>query len=176
MTAESLENVRLPLSRQGQRALGELMISPDTIPDEPKLLRTLPPQAEDLSVRSLALVTTLIKETFQAIPSSYNADQRDTARAHLREESVRKIFKTVGILQTTSEANEAFGLLYRQTEDSMKDVDRDRLGDLLDEFEGHPALRALDMLQKTAPIPDDVVFMRRACLVMLSDHTQTQSD
>lgn len=173
MTAEALHRTETQVPLQSRPALGALAIaaSQEARPADSLVFRTLPKQEEPLSTRARALTATLVKEKFQSIPTGLRADQRDEVRAQLRMDGMRMIFKAVGALENDATYDEVFATEYAKAESDVTDMDRDRLLDLLDKYESHPAMQIIDTLAATSPLKDDLVYMRRTGLVLLADHS-----
>lgn len=169
MSAESIDE----LSKTTETAEAELELSgmlPRTSPD------SVVASSEILSTRTRALAATLIKERFQKLPGTLSADERAAKRAQLRQESVRQLFKIVGILPPKDEdVNEEFAGVYSSAEEKVEDMDKNHLVDLLDTYEAHPAMRIIDTVAETSGIAqDDLVFMRRASLLLLEQYSSQQ--
>ena len=169
MSANSFEEVTNPTTLQEPtvRTLGSAAIlnqATSELTPQTSLLLALPREAyEALSgTRKTTMTISLIKEKYQSLSGRLTADEREVRRAAFREESVRILFKTTGMLPNDDEVTAPFSDLYRGV------VDRSRLADLAEIYETHPVIQVLDILRATSAISKaDIVTMMCVSLLLI---------
>lgn len=175
MTAEMLSHNHEPapdvlqaLGGIAQRGNNEAISTDDT---SLKLNISTLPAPQNVEARSFAIAANLVQGKFREIKNTLKADERDVQRMAAREDSVRLLFKTFGILPKTDEVNKPFSRIYRETEASIPGRDRSHIGDLAEKYADNPAISVLYLLQGKNSVPDDdIVFMRRIMLVLVDEH------
>ena len=176
MTAESIQhpsNVSPDLSNSlgGLSLLGATSERVALVPDQITDHADLEPLSPNTSARAVALAATIVKEKFQALPAYLRADERDTLRAQLREDSVRLLFKAFDLIQDADDVDLVFSAAYRKAEAIVLDVDRQKLIELADKYDDNPAIKVFTTLKNISSVKDDdIVFMRRTSLALLDSN------
>ena len=157
------------------KTLGSLAIPTQPTPDsapQMSLITSLPREMYDAptGLRKTTLAVTKIKGNFQKL-TGLTADERDVHRAKLKEESIRVLFKSVGMLENSGVVNEPFSNLYREVENTLATVDRYQLLELAEVHEAHPVIQVLDTLRMTTIPEADVVSMKCISLLLIDRAT-----
>lgn len=134
---------------------------------------TVPQGAENVTARRFGIMATLLKDRFQSLPANITADERRARRDKIREESVRTLFKTFGMLPNNASVDEPFSILYKSAEVTIADRDKSMLDDLYDKYQDHPVIVVIDRLadeQAIVKIPrEDFVYMKRVSLYLIAN-------
>ncbi len=133
-------------------------------------------------VKARAATTTKIKEDLQSY-SRIDGKARHGSEYKKRGEYAWMILSSLGMLPTVEPKDEpkqleAFQATFKDTSDAAEELRGERLMDLSNTYDDHPAISFLDTLQatsqKTTVIDTEIVMLRRSLLVLLDDADHKQ--